>query len=179
MRDSLFEILDLDDDGEISRSELHKAAELMGWHWYEAPIFALLDLLTISGPIIKDQFTTCIQQISEDPMGPYGKVLLNSPHYSSVVSSMPDQSLLQRCTEVDAKPKGPQEPPDENFTSDLISVLEKTSGIDIANLYRSMLDSLESCRISTGDAALLIIDPQRSFTKGAWMQSIGDGPLPT
>jgi nicotinamidase-related amidase len=175
MRDFIFEILDLDNDGEISRSELHKAAELMGWHWYEAPIYALLDLMTISGPMTKDQFTIYIQQISEDPMGPYGKVLLNSPHYSSAAPSLPDQSLSQMCNEVDAKPKGSQEPPDENSASDLLSVLEKTSGIDIANRYRRMLDSLESCRISTDDAALLIIDPQRSFTKGAWMQSIGDG----
>jgi nicotinamidase-related amidase len=176
MRDSLFEILDLDDDGEISRSELHKAAEVMGWHWYEAPIFALLDLMTISGPITKDQFTICIQQISEDPMGPYGKVLLNSPHYASTVPSMPDHSLSQRSAEeICAKPKRPQKWPDINSASDLIPVLEKTAGVDIANRYRSTLDSLESSRISADDAALLIIDPQRSFTKGAWMQSIGDG----
>jgi hypothetical protein len=175
MRDSLFEILDLDNDGEISRSELHKAAELMGWNWYEAPVFALLDLMTISGPITKDQFTICIQQISEDPMGPYGRVLLNSPHYSSAVPSMPDQSLSPKGNEVGAKSKEPKEPPDENFASDLISVLGKTAGLDMANRYRSVLDSLESCRISTDNAALLIIDPQRSFTKGAWMQSIGDG----
>jgi hypothetical protein len=175
MRDSLFEILDLDNDGQISRAELHKAAEFMGWHWYEAPVFALLDLMTISGPIAKDQFTICLQQISEDPMGPYGKVLLNSPHYSSAVPSMPDQSFSHGCTKDGSKPKGPREPPDGNLASELISVLGKTSGVDIANRYRSMLDSLESCRISTVDAALLIIDPQRSFTKGAWMQSIGDG----
>jgi hypothetical protein len=175
MRDSLFEILDLDNDGQISRSELHKAAELLGWHWHAAPVFALLDLMTISGPMTKDRFTTCIQQISEDPMGPYGRVLLNSPHYSSVVPAMPDQSLSHGCTKDGSKPKGPREPPEENFVSDLMSILEKTAGVDMANRYRSMLDSLESYRISTDNASLLIIDPQRSFTKGAWMQSIGDG----
>ena len=88
MTDSIFEKLDLDHDGQISRSELRKAAELLGWHWYEAPIYALLDLLAISQPIAKDQFTIYFQQISEDPMGPYGKVLLNSPHFASAVSSV-------------------------------------------------------------------------------------------
>jgi nicotinamidase-related amidase len=175
MTNFVFEKLDLDNDGEISRSELHKAAELMGWHWYEAPVLALLDLMTISAPITKNQFTAYIQQISEDPMGPYGKVLLNSPHFSSAVPSMHNESHLQRFTEINAKTKGTQRPPDENLVSDLLSVLEKTRGVDIADHYNSMLDSLETCRIAADDSALLIIDPQRSFTRGAWMQSIGDG----
>jgi len=47
----LFEILDVTNDDAISRSDLHRAALRMGWHWAEAPIFALLDLLTIREPI--------------------------------------------------------------------------------------------------------------------------------
>ena len=54
MIDSLFEILDVNNDGAISRSDLHVAAKRMGWHWDEAPIFALLDLLTIPEPIRKN-----------------------------------------------------------------------------------------------------------------------------
>ncbi|MEE4606686.1 MAG: EF-hand domain-containing protein, partial [Desulfobacteraceae bacterium] len=65
--DLLFERLDLNKDGRVSRSELHTAAERMGWHWQEAPIFALLDLLTISEPITKKQFSVYLQQIADDP----------------------------------------------------------------------------------------------------------------
>jgi hypothetical protein len=46
----LFEIPDLDRDGELSRSELHKAAKGLGWHWQETPVFVLFDLLTILKP---------------------------------------------------------------------------------------------------------------------------------
>ncbi len=47
MIDSLFEMLDVNKDGAISRSDLQTAAKRMRWHWDEAPIFALLDLLTV------------------------------------------------------------------------------------------------------------------------------------
>ena len=43
----LFDLLDLDKDGELSRSELHMAAKQLGWHWHEAPLLAVLDLFTI------------------------------------------------------------------------------------------------------------------------------------
>ena len=58
---------------------------------------------------------------------------------------------------------------------DLNTVLEKHFGTEIAHSYTSLLGTLDTYRISTNDAALLIIDPQRSFTKGAWKQSIGIG----
>jgi len=172
---SLFEILDLNNDGEISRSELHTAAERMGWHWHEAPIFALLDLLTIPKPIPKNQFTTYMQQITEDPMGPYGRVLLNSPHFSSTLRSRRNPLFSYERTDIGTISKGQQgETPDDDFEGDLVPILERTAGTDIANGYRCLLDTLDTRRISAGNAALLIIDPQRSFTKGAWMQSIGD-----
>jgi nicotinamidase-related amidase len=175
MRESLFEILDLNHDGEISRSELHKAAELLGWHWYEAPIFALFDLLALSGPISKDQFNGYLLQISEDPLGPYGKVLLNSGHYCSEAASMPDQPISRSRAGADAKSKNSRKQPEDQWASNPSSVLSKTSGIDNAIYFGRVLDGLESCRLSGSGTALLIIDTQRSFTSGAWMQSIGDG----
>ena len=101
MTDTLFELLDLNHDGHVSRAELHTAAERMGWHWQEAPIFALLDLLTIPGPITKKQFAGYLQQITDDSMGPYGNVLLNSPCFSSVLPPGPDQPFPGELTDVD------------------------------------------------------------------------------
>ncbi|CAB1057044.1 hypothetical protein D1BOALGB6SA_1783 [Olavius sp. associated proteobacterium Delta 1] len=66
--DSFFDLLDLDHDGNVSRSELHTAATRLGWHWYEAPILALLDLLTLREPIPRKQFKAIIQQTQKDPM---------------------------------------------------------------------------------------------------------------
>ena len=53
-------------------------------------------------------------------------------------------------------------------------MLERTSGTDIASSYQRLLHTLDKGRILINDAALLVIDPQRSFTQGVWMQSIGD-----
>ena len=72
-----FDILNLGRTGVLSRSELHEAARLMGWHWREAPVFAVLDLFTASKPMSRDNFIAFMDQIVEDPYGPYGKVLLN------------------------------------------------------------------------------------------------------
>jgi hypothetical protein len=49
----LFEKLDLDKDGFLSRYDLNQAATLFGWSWQEAPLLAVLDLLSISKPISK------------------------------------------------------------------------------------------------------------------------------
>ncbi len=80
INDSLFDLLDLNHDDSVSRLELHTAAKRIGWHWHEAPVLAILDLLTLSKPMSREQFAIIMQQMQEDPLGPYGKVLLNSPH---------------------------------------------------------------------------------------------------
>ena len=138
MPDGLFEILDLNKDGELSRSELHRAAKRLGWHWHEAPVLALFDLLTIFNPIQKNKFLSCIRQIKEDSMGPYGKVLLNSPHFSPLAASRRElrlsragkivcnQTKKQRCAAA----------PDEAKPGDVGLLLEHTAGIDISNNYR-------------------------------------------
>jgi hypothetical protein len=55
----------------------------------------------------------------------------------------------------------------------LLRHLRFAFGSDAAMAYRSFLGSLDLCRLTAQDAALLIIDPQRAFTQGAWMRSIG------
>ena len=83
--DELFDLLDLNKDGELSRSELHIAAKQLKWYWHEAPFLAVFDLLTILKPISRNTFISYMNQIAEDPLGPYGKVLLNAPHFSYMV----------------------------------------------------------------------------------------------
>ena len=68
----LFKMLDLDEDGSLSRSDLTEAAKRLGWSWYEAPLLAVLDLLSISKPIPKSEFVSIIHKIQTDPFGPYG-----------------------------------------------------------------------------------------------------------
>ena len=171
MIDSLFEILDVTHDGAISRSDLHVAAKRMGWHWDEAPIFALLDLLTIPEPIRKHQFTAYMQQVRDDPIGPYGKVLMNAAHFSSTGTPRLGRSSSH------GRSKGPipsKRLQDECVMEDLVSMLERTAGTGIAGSHQRFLQTLDKGRILIDDAAFLVIDPQRSFTQGVWMQSIGD-----
>ena len=174
MPGELFDILDLNGDGELSRSELHRAAKRLGWQWHEAPILALFDLLTILKPIPKDNFLACIRQIKEDSMGPYGKVLLNSPHFSPVAAPAGELRLSRVWEGICSKTKKQNSAiPDEAKTGNGGLLSEHTAGADISNNYGRILSTLDIVQISDHDAALLIIDPQRSFTTGVWMQSIG------
>lgn len=174
MIDSLFEILDVNNDGAISRSDLHLAAKRLGWHWDEAPIFALLDLLTIPGPIRKHQFVVTMQQVRDDPLGPYGRVLMNSAHFSSARSPRLGRSSSPGRTEgrIPLKRHIGREQ-DECVKEDLVSMLERTAGTGIAGSHQRLLQSLDEFRILNNSAALLVIDPQKSFTQGVWKQSIG------
>ncbi len=61
----------------------------------------------------------------------------------------------------------------KNLERILSALTDVQADHNAAKNYQGLLNSLETLHISTDDAALLIIDPQRSFTKGAWMRSIG------
>ena len=75
----LFTTLDLDSDGLLTRAELQRAARDLGWHWHEAPVYAVLDLLTVPGPLSRSTLLRVMDQMLEDPLGPYGKVLRHTP----------------------------------------------------------------------------------------------------
>jgi len=172
----LFNILDLNKNGELSRSQLHESAQRMGWHWNEAPVFAVLDLLTVLKPVSRDDFITFMTQIIEDPHGPYGKVLLNSQHFLSSTASKRTIISKEKIADVHKINKKPHGLKSNHKTwDDMISLLKHIGNLDIANTYRNFLKNMRinTLRIPTDNAALLIIDPQRSFTKGVWMQSIG------
>ncbi len=170
----LFDILDSNKDGELSRSELHIAAERMGWHWHEAPVLAVLDLLTVLKPLVRSTFIDCMTQIVEDPLGPYGNVLLNTAHFSPANAAKDDLLSTGKPGKVNnTLKKHPGTEPPGNIYGDVVSLLEQTAGNKIANSYQELLNTLDIPLISIDDAALLIIDPQRSFTSGVWMQSTG------
>jgi len=160
---AVFNLLDLNHDGELSRSELQVAAKRLKWHWNEAPLFALIDLISIPAPILKDQFTLLMQEIMDDPMGIYGNVLLRFPYFSPPADGLCERtsdSLLEK---------------DLSHPADIVPLLERHAGSNTANAFQRLQSNLETICVAKDDAALLIIDPQRSFTKGVWMHSIGEG----
>ncbi len=172
----LFNILDLKKNGELSRSELHESAQRMGWHWHEAPILAVLDLLAVLKPISKNNFIAYMTQIIEDPHGPFGKVLLNSPHFLSSTASKRTIISKEKISDVHKMNKKQHGfKLNDKTCNDIISLLKHTANLDVANNYQDFLKNLDTdkLKIPTDNAALLIIDPQRSFTRGVWMKSIG------
>ncbi len=172
----LFDILDLNKNGVLSRLELHEAALCMGWHWREAPVFAVLDLFTAAKPMSRDNFIAFMNQIIEDPYGPYGKVLLNLHPFLSSIASKKTGILKERTADVrEVNNKPYQTTSKDKICNDMSDLLKHTANIGVANTYQKIIENMniKPIEISSDDAALLIIDPQRSFTRGVWMKSIG------
>jgi hypothetical protein len=172
----LFDILDLNKNGLLSRSELHEAARRMGWHWREAPVFAVLDLFTAAKPMSRDNFIAYMNQIIEDPHGPYGKVLLSlHPFLSSIASK---RTAISKEKTADIREVNNKQYPatsDGKTCNDMEALLKHKNNIGVANTCQKIIENMniKPLEISIDDAALLIIDPQRSFTRGVWMNSIG------
>ena len=171
-----FDTLDLDKDGFLSRDDLNSAAKQFGWSWHEAPFLAVFDLLSISEPIPKSEFMAFIHQIHTDPLGPYGNILLRSPHFLQRTPLRCGRSPNDKTVETDNRNEIQRKvrPTQPDFDS-LTGLLENAVGTVAALRYQAQLEALEIAHIPAEDAALLIIDPQRSFTEGAWMHSIGHG----
>lgn len=171
-----FHTLDLDKDGFLSRSDLNTSAKRLGWSWNEAPLLAVFDLLSIPKPIPKRKFIAHIQQILNDPLGPYGNILLKSQHFLKPAllrgDPRPNEETDEEDQRNDIQKKEHLGQPDFDR---LAGLLENAAGTEAARQYQSLLETLETARIPVEKAALIIIDPQRSFTQGVWMQSIGRG----
>lgn len=168
--------MDLNKNGELSRSELHVSARRMGWHWEQAPLLAALDLLAVRQPISKNKFISYMTQIVEDSQGPFGKVLLNAPHFSSSTASKRTDISEPKIGVVGNKNSKKQrsklnDPP----TTEMISLLKRITHLEVANTYQNFLknEGVDKLKIETDRAVFLVIDPQRSFTQGVWMKSIG------
>ncbi len=154
--EELFSLLDVNRDKELSRTELHQAAQRLGWNWYHAPLYAVLDLLTIRSPLSKSTFISHMNQILRDPAGPYGRVLLHSELFTN-----PPPECAKRKAQGAKRIK--------RLT--LCAKRKAQSAMRHAPCTFPLAAGGKS--ISPGKAGLLIIDPQCSFTSGVWMQSIG------
>jgi len=146
----------------------------MGWGWPEAPLYALLDLLTISGPLSRRRFTSCLTQAANDPFGPYGEVLKNTIHFQSEAL---EHDHLRKCPPGES-PIGDAQKPSKcisrpDVSSKQIKLLRHIAGNGTAEDYRVILDSLPRVTFDASKTALLVLDPQYAFTKGVWKQSIG------
>jgi nicotinamidase-related amidase len=171
--DELFDALDLDRDGMLSRQELQLVARQFGWEWQQAPIYALLDFLTIRNPLTREAFISCMAQVSRDPDGAYGQVLGQG---TLMAGSAGAHSRTARGggdpaaqgTSVNGAGEGlvaghPEDIPTRAIAGDYAAVLERLN--------------ISRFGVQAGETALFIIDPQRSFTEGAWMWSMGPAGL--
>ena len=161
----LFDALDLEGDGALSREELNTAAVHLGWHWREAPVFAVLDLLTVPRPIPKKTCIAYLEEMTQDPLGPYGRVLLHASHFSRFKTTK--NNFPQQYDPLEMG-KGLKRPSGEKPWEIL-----NTVGQDAEKNCDEIAPHLEDMEISVHHGALLIIDPQQSFTEGVWMESIG------
>jgi hypothetical protein len=159
--DELFDALDLDRDGELSRRDLRTAARHLEWHWPQAPLYAVLDFLTIRAGLARIDFMSCMDEILRDPHGPYGRVLRRGPRISEpALSSQNDTDPVHR---------------EDGDVGNVVELLERIEGRRAAGEHATVIEQLDEARpaVRSRDAVLLIIDPQRSFASGAWMRSMG------
>lgn len=162
--DDLFDSLDVDSDGEVSRGDLRKAASRLGWQWHEARLYAVLDLLCIKGPLSQSEFREHLELLATDPFGPFGDILKKAPRPMDSSSN----SQVSPCfkTKNESHGRGMK-------STSLSSLLERMAGEDVSNAVEVLFNELECLESPMESTALLLIDPQRSFTCGAWMRSIG------
>jgi nicotinamidase-related amidase len=150
--DTLFDALDVDGDGRLSRDDLAAASVRLRWRWPEAPLLAVLDAMTVARPLSRAQFHEIVDQVTGDPHGLYGEVLRR------IVPVVGPPLRRSRTVQPMSVRGGFHEP----------SPLQ-------AQILETVPDIRASRACRPPESALLIIDPQRSFTAGAWMQSIGPG----
>jgi nicotinamidase-related amidase len=166
--ETLFGRLDTDGDGVISRRDLQSAVRRLGWHWHEAPVMAVLDSLATAGPISPAHFSACMRQMADDPLGPYGEVLRRlSWHPKGGARPAPRDAGHGACG--DPSRSRPVQGAGSRTAQTLRAVSQSRSAEDLDD----RLGLFAPAALSAAEASLLIIDPQRAFTKGVWMAAIG------
>jgi hypothetical protein len=159
----LFDALDADRDGRLSRDDLRTGATQLGWSWREGPLLGVLDLLTLPGPASRGDFFDTVERVISDPAGPFGEVLLKVTRRA--------WAAARRAGTLRAAQTMARQPSDSLCGGRL----GDTVGEEAATVYRGLTFIAESYPVPVDAAVLLVIDPQRSFTEGAWMRSLGHG----
>jgi len=156
--EALFNILNSNNDSPLSRTQLYTCAQSLRWHWEQAPLYAVLDLLTVKKDLSKQEFIAAISEIISDPWGPFGKVLLRS--HSFWQDYLPQKKLIQEYN--------------TDISQKVILLLKEIIDDKVAKEYKDLLAKLpDSAKLNGNSTAMLVIDPQHSFTHGSWMHSIG------
>lgn len=166
----LFDELDMNGDGRLSREDIRRGAIQLGWHWRQAPLYALLDFLTIRSDLDKDAFLSCMAQISLDENGIYGQVLRRGPQASMLPFS--HGTGLGRWENSGNFTVTARTRP---WSEGIVGLLNDLAGDRAAADLTLAMERLKLPRlmVRSDETALLIIDPQISFTTGAWMKSMG------
>ncbi len=168
----LFDELDMNGDGRLSREDIRRGAIQLGWHWQQAPIYALLDFLTIRSDLDKDAFLSCMTQISLDENGVYGQVLRRGPQ-ASMLPFFHGTGFGRRENSGNFTVTARTGPWLEGAVGQLKNLADdRTAGDFTLAMERLKLPRL---MVRSDETALLIIDPQFSFTAGEWMRSMGQG----
>jgi nicotinamidase-related amidase len=109
--------------------------------------------------------------IAGDPLGPYGEVLRRAPR---PVAGADDG--LRRCGASGAEAAAASVLGGDTSVA-LQSHLDAALGREALEDYRGLLRTLDqpAIRVRPDRGALLIIDPQSSFTSGVWARSAGAG----
>lgn len=164
----LFDLLDRDRDGRLSRKDLYQAAVALEWRWSQAHLYALLDFLAIDSSLDRETFVSCLNQASHDPDGVFGRVLSRRPlrrirPVADRRRRAPAPSIAERVLWNGTGLAGT-----DGLLREIVS--SERSGDFAEALERS---ATPSYAVRGGETALLLIDPQRSFTAGEWLWRLG------
>ena len=165
----LFDALDRDRDGILTREELSCGAAELGWVGQCAHLYALLDFLAIRSPLDRESFVAILEEVSNDPQGIYGRILRRGPleakqlygggesRKEANISS--DEEVLWAGTGLGGT---------AGLLLEIVS--SERAGDYAVALQRSAVGGYCVC---SSETALMLIDPQRSFTAGEWLWRLG------
>ncbi len=164
----LFDFLDRDRDGALSREDLFQGATALGWQGPQAHLYALLDFLTLPGPMSRKTFLDCLEEVHQDPQGVYGRVLRRStlPRLLEKAAEVLSAKVKSASAEILRDGSEPQSM--EALLREVVH--SERSGDYAAALQRS---AVAEHPVFADETALLLIDPQRAFTAGEWLWRLG------
>jgi hypothetical protein len=140
----------------------------LDWRRPQAHLYALLDFLAIGSPLDRETFAACLVEASNDPHGVFGRVLRRGP--PGMIRSVGDRSRSEVAKSI-AEPvlwNGTGLASTDGLLREIVS--SERAGDFAEALERSATPSYS---VRSGETALLLIDPQRSFTAGEWLWQLG------